>query len=245
MSDGALVTGGARGIGRAIAEALASRGDHVTIADIDLANAQKTAAELGARGLGVRALELDVTDVGQVGDVIAEADRDVALATVVCNAGIGQACPFVDTSEDEFERVMAVNVKGVFFVVQAALRLMLPRRRGSIVTVSSTSGFTASSEPMAVYDASKAAVRMLTASAAREAAAAGVRVNAVAPGTVGTDLVREVLSDEAIERLSRERIPLGRLAEPEEIAQAVQFLSSDAASYMTGHTLVVDGGWLT
>jgi NAD(P)-dependent dehydrogenase (short-subunit alcohol dehydrogenase family) len=86
---------------------------------------------------------------------------------------------------------------------------------------------------------------MLTASAAREAAAAGVRVNAVAPGTVGTDLVREVLSEEAIARLSRERIPLGRLAEPAEIAQAVQFLSSDAASYMTGHTLVVDGGWLS
>lgn len=245
MTDGALVTGGARGIGRAIAEALASRGDHVTIADIDLAGAERTSEDFRVRGLHVRALELDVTDVGRIGEVLAEADRYVPLTTVVCNAGLGQASPFVDTREDDYERVMAVNVKGVFFVVQAALRLMLPRGRGSIVTVSSTSGFTASTEPMAVYDASKAAVRMLTASAAREAAAAGVRVNSVAPGTVGTDLVREVLSEEAIARLSRERIPLGRLAEPEEIAQAVQFLSSDAASYMTGHTLVVDGGWLT
>jgi NAD(P)-dependent dehydrogenase (short-subunit alcohol dehydrogenase family) len=245
VSDGALVTGGARGIGRAIVEVLALRGDRVAIADIDGAGAERTANDLRGRGLDVRALQLDVTDVRQVGDVLVEADRETPLATVVCNAGIGQANPIVDTAEEEFDRVMAVNVKGVFFVMQAALRLMVPRRRGSIVSVSSTSGFTASSEPMAVYDASKAAVRMLTASAAREAAPAGVRVNAVAPGTVGTDLVREVLSDEAIARLSRERIPLGRLAEPEEIAQAVQFLSSDGASYMTGHTLVVDGGWLS
>jgi len=244
MSDGALVTGGARGIGRAIAEALASRGDRVAVADIDLPGAERTAEGFRARGLDVRALELDVTDVRQVGAVLAEADRETPLATVVCNAGLGQATPIVDTTEDEYERVMAVNVKGVFFVLQAALRLMVPRQRGSIVSVSSTSGFTASSEPMAVYDLSKAAVRMLTASAAREAAPAGVRVNAVAPGTVGTDLVREVLSEESIARLSRERIPLGRLAEPTEIAQAVQFLSSEAASYMTGHTLVVDGGWL-
>jgi NAD(P)-dependent dehydrogenase (short-subunit alcohol dehydrogenase family) len=98
---------------------------------------------------------------------------------------------------------------------------------------------------MAIYDASKGAVRMLTVSAAREVAASGVRVNAVAPGTVGTDLVREILSKEAIDRLTRDRIPMGRLAEPEEIAQAVAFLSSDAASYVTGHTFVVDGGWLT
>ena len=245
MTDGALVTGGARGIGRAIVETLAARGDHVTIADIDLDGAQRTAEEMSSRGLEVRALALDVTDVAQIGDVLEEADRVVPLATVVCNAGLGFAGTFVDTREDEYERVMAVNVKGVFFVVQAALRRMLPRGRGSIVTVSSTSGFTASSQPMAVYDTSKAAVRILTASAAREAAEAGVRVNAVAPGTVGTDLVRQVLTEEAVTRLTRERIPLGRLAEPEEIAQAVQFLSSDAATYITGHTLVVDGGWLS
>jgi NAD(P)-dependent dehydrogenase (short-subunit alcohol dehydrogenase family) len=241
----ALVTGGARGIGRAIAEALAGRGDRVTIADVDVARARATCEELRGDGLDVHALALDVTDVGEIAAVVEEADRAMPLTTVVCNAGIGFSCPLVYTREDDYEHVMEVNVKGVFFVVQAALRQMLPRRGGSIVTVSSTSAFTASTQPMAVYDASKAAVRMITVAAAREVAAAGIRVNAVAPGTVGTELVREVLSEDAMRRLTRERIPMGRLAEPAEIARAVEFLSSDAASYMTGHTLVVDGGWLT
>ena len=165
--------------------------------------------------------------------------------TVVCNAGLGYLGGVLYQTEEDFERILAVNVKGVFFTMQAALRLMVPRGTGSVVSISSTSGFTASSTPMGVYDLSKAAVRMLTAAAAREIGRRGVRVNAVAPGTVGTDLVREVLSEEAITRLCDERIPIGRLAEPEEIAAAVAWLSSDDASDVTGHTLVADGGWLT
>jgi NAD(P)-dependent dehydrogenase (short-subunit alcohol dehydrogenase family) len=236
----ALVTGAARGIGRAIAEALTARGDDVVIADVNGEGARRTAAELGCR-----AVALDVTDVGQVASVFAETDRDTPLDTVVCNAGLGYAGSFLETREDEYDRLMGVNLKGVFFVMQAALRHMVPRGHGTVVTVASTSAFTASSTPMAIYDASKAAVRMLTVAAAREVAGSGVRVNAVAPGTVGTDLVRAVLTPEATERLTRERIPMGRLAEPGEIAKAVAFLSSDDASYVTGHALVVDGGWLT
>ena len=177
--------------------------------------------------------------------VLEAADRVSPLTTVVGNAGLGLAGGLLDTGEADYDRVMAVNVKGVFFTMQAALRLMVGRGRGSVVAISSTSGFTASTTPMAVYDASKAAVRLLVAAAAREVAGSGVRVNAVAPGTVGTDLVREVLSPEAIARLTQERIPLGRLADPAEIAAVVAFLSSDDASYVTGHTLVADGGWLT
>jgi NAD(P)-dependent dehydrogenase (short-subunit alcohol dehydrogenase family) len=242
---GALVTGAARGIGYAIAEALASRGDAVTIADLDETRAREACAALAERGHTVRSAALDVTDPAHVHEVMREADRATPLTTVVCNAGLGFAGAIADTTPEEYDRVMAVNVRGVFFTMQAALQVMAPRGRGNIVSISSTSGFQSSSVPMAVYDLSKAAVRMLTMSAGRESAAAGIRVNAVAPGTVGTDLVKEVLSAEAIERLSSERIPLGRLATPEEIAAAVEFLSSDAASYITGHTLVADGGWLT
>jgi NAD(P)-dependent dehydrogenase (short-subunit alcohol dehydrogenase family) len=241
----ALVTGGARGIGLAIVEALAARGDRVTIADVDVENARASAAALTGRGWEVQGIALDVTIVEEVGRVVSEVDGQSPLTTVVCNAGLGQIGGVLETSPEEYDRVLAVNLKGVFFTMQAALRAMVPRGRGSVVSISSTSGFTASSTPMAVYDVSKAAVRMLTTAAAREVGRTGVRVNAVAPGTVGTDLVRAVLSNDAIERLEQDRIPVGRLAEPREIAAAVAWLSSDDASYVTGHTLVADGGWLT
>lgn len=241
---GALVTGGGRGIGRAVAEVLARRGDDVVVADVDVAAACHCADELAASGLSARAVALDVTDVGQVREAIAAADEASPLGTVVCNAGVAFRHPLVQVEPEDFDRLMAVNVRGVFFVLQAALRAMLPRRTGSVVNVASTSGFTASTGPMAAYDASKAAVRMLTQAAAREVAVSGVRVNAVAPGTLETELTLRLASSDELAALARERIPMGRLGRAEEIAAAVAFLSSDAASYVTGHVLVVDGGWL-
>ena len=232
-ASGALVTGGARGIGRAIVEELADSGHDVVVADVAPAD-----------GLPARWVELDVTDVEAVREAVARVDAETPLRTVVNNAGIAFRRPIHEVEPAEFDHLMAVNLRGVFFVVQAALRALVPRGAGSIVNVASTSSFTASTGPMAAYDASKAAVRMLTQAAAREVAHTGVRVNAVAPGTVETDLTRGLATHDELEELARQRVPLGRLGRPEEIAAAVAFLASDDASYITGSVLVVDGGWL-
>lgn len=242
---GAFVTGGANGIGQGIVRALADAGHRVTVADLDGDGAAVLADELVAAGRDVRSCRLDVTDVEALAAAVAEADADAPLAVMVNNAGIGTSSRMVDTAPADFDRTMAVNVRAVYFGIAAAARAMARRGSGAIVNLASTSGFTASTTPMVAYDLSKGAVRMLTASAARELAADGIRVNAVAPGTIDTELTRSLADEGGLERLVASRIPLGRLGQPTDIAGAVAWLCSDAASYVTGHTLVVDGGWLT
>jgi NAD(P)-dependent dehydrogenase (short-subunit alcohol dehydrogenase family) len=223
---------------------LARRGDHVVLADLDAGEAEAQARSLRDEGGSARAVALDVRDVDQVRAVVSAVDADTPLGLVVCNAGVAFQAPIVDVEPEQYDRLMAVNVRGVFFVLQAALRAMVPRGAGSVVTVCSTSSFTASTGPMTVYDSSKGAVKLITQAAAREVAGTGVRVNGVAPGTLETDLTRALAEPEQLQALAHARIPLGRLGKPEEIGNAVAFLASEDASYVTGHVLVVDGGWL-
>lgn len=241
----ALVTGGARGIGRGIATVLARRGDDVVIADLDLELATATAAELDAEAPGrVRAVRIDVADIAGARATLEAVDAESPLTTLVNNAAIAFSAPIAEVTPDAYDRVMGINVRGTFFLVQAALGLMVPRGTGSVVNVCSTSSFTASTTDMTVYDTSKAAVRMITQAAAKEVARSGVRVNGVAPGTLETELTRPLLDADGFASLAQNRIPMGRLGRPEEIGEAVAYLSSDAAAYVTGHVLVVDGGWL-
>ena len=241
----AIVTGAGRGIGRAVATKLAERGEVVVAADLDGAAAEGVARDLNTAGHRAVSLAMDVAEVSDWRAVVERAESLAPLATLVNNAGVGFSTPLVEVTEEQFDRLFAINLRGVFFAIQAAARVMLPRGTGSIVNLASTSGFTASSSPMVPYDTSKGAVRMLTTSAAHELAPSGIRVNAVAPGTIDTELTRSLADDEGLAALTAARIPLGHLGAPEDIAEAVAWLSSSAARYVTGHTLVVDGGWLT
>jgi NAD(P)-dependent dehydrogenase (short-subunit alcohol dehydrogenase family) len=241
-----FVTGGANGIGRAIVGALAARGDTVFLADLDVGAAEAAVGELVARGFDVRACGVDVTDVESLTAAIETADRAAPLTTLVNNAGVGFATSLFDTTPERFDHLMAVNLRASFFGLQAAARVMRPRRAGAIVNLSSTSGFASSSSPMLAYDVSKGAIRRLTASAARELAPVGIRVNAVAPGTIDAGITLALTPERAaLDDLVARRIPLGRLGTTDDIAAAVVWLTSPAAGYVTGHTLVVDGGRLT
>lgn len=239
-----LVTGGAGGIGAGIARVLAERGDHVVVADLDEQRAADVAAAIVADGGSARAVRLDVSDVEGAAATLAAVDAETPLTTLVNNAALATSGPLAEVRPEEYDRVMGVNVRGTFFLVQAALRAMVPRGAGNVVNICSTSSFTASTSDMTVYDTSKAAVKMITQAAAKEVAGSGVRINGVAPGTLRTSLTSALLDDGQFENLAQTRIPLGRLGEPHEIGDAVAYLSSDAASYVTGHILVVDGGWL-
>ncbi|MFT4307296.1 MAG: SDR family NAD(P)-dependent oxidoreductase [Microbacterium sp.] len=241
----ALVTGGARGLGLAVARRLAVRGDRVVIADLDGASTEAAAMALRAEGLDVTGVTLDVADEEDVGRAFAKLTTHGTLTTVVNNAGVAFSAPLVDTSAAQFDRLMAVNVRGAFLVLREAVRAMLPSGAGSVVNICSTSSFTASTGPMVAYDTSKGALAMLTRASAREQARTGIRINGVAPGTMDTALVRDLGENDALlARLADTWIPVGRLGDTDEVAAAVEWLSSPAASYVVGHILVVDGGWL-
>jgi NAD(P)-dependent dehydrogenase (short-subunit alcohol dehydrogenase family) len=241
----AIVTGGARGIGRAIAERFLTEGARVALFDLDACGLDATVRDLGLNGQ-VAALTGDVTCEEDVRKAIAHvADRFGGLDILVNNAGIAPMRPFLESDAGLFDRVMAVNVRGSFLMARAAADVMGSGGGGCIVQIASTCAFSAgASRNMSIYNMSKAAVRQMVASLAGELAPIGIRVNAVAPGTIDTEMTRSCLPDEESVAATMRRIPLRSFGQPEDIAAACAFLCSDEARYVTGHTLVVDGGWL-
>ena len=232
----ALVTGGARGIGRAIAETLVKSGAKVAIADLDLAAAEKTAGEIGeARGFAC-----DVSDPAAVTMLVQTVeDAFGSLDILVNNAGITRDNLMARMKDEDWDAVMAVNLRSAFVAIRAAQRGMMKRRFGRIINIASVVGLMGN-KGQANYAASKAGLIGLTKTAAKELASRNILVNAIAPGFIQTAMT-EKLPEEARAALAAQ-IPLARLGDPQDIANAVAFLSSDLASYITGQVLVVDGG---
>ena len=241
----AIVTGGARGIGLAIARRYIDEGARVVIADID-ESGKAAAASLGAAARFVR------TDVGAPGDarnVVAEAcgvagDLDI----LVNNAGIIHTADFLDVAEADFDRVIRVNLKGMFLIGQAAAKQMVAQVKagkppGVIVNMSSINARVAIPNQVP-YCVSKGGVDQLTKVMALSLAPHGIRVNAIGPGSIMTDILKGVATDQAAKHRLLSRTPMGRIADPDEIASVATFLASSDASYITGETIYVDGGRL-
>jgi NAD(P)-dependent dehydrogenase (short-subunit alcohol dehydrogenase family) len=241
----ALVTGGARGIGRAISERLALAGATVAIADVDLEEAANVAAALESIGGRAEAIRLDVADRVAVDEATAALfQRHGRIDVLVNNAGIVRNAPAAEMSIDDWKSVIDIDLGGVFHCSQAIGRRMVAAGRGAIVNVSSICGEIAVyPQPQASYNAAKAGVNLLTKSLAVEWARKGVRVNAVAPGYVATELTLRGRSNPEWFDVWMQMTPMGRLGDPREIANAVLFLASDAASFMTGSILTMDGGY--
>lgn len=240
----ALVTGAARGLGRAIALALADAGADVALGLREAATAEELVTEIEAMGRRALRVQMDVTRLEQLGPAVeAVVARFGRLDILVNNAGLGPSNPAEDVNEADFDVTMDVNVKGLFFASQAAARVMIAQGRGRIINLSSQAGFVALPTE-AIYCASKAAVSHLTKCLAVEWGRHGITVNAVAPTFIRTEGTAAALGDPAFEADVRERIAgLHRIGDPMDVAGGVVFLASPAASLITGTTVMIDGGW--
>uniref|UniRef100_A0A7R9W0K8 Ketoreductase domain-containing protein n=1 Tax=Chlamydomonas euryale TaxID=1486919 RepID=A0A7R9W0K8_9CHLO len=244
----ALVTGGAKGIGFACARSLARNGAKIVLADVDMPRAQESVDVLCSEGHEVTAIACDVRVRTQVDAAVQHAvSRFGSLDILVANAGIVKAAPFLEMAEQDFDDVIGINLKGCFISCQAAARQMVKERQAgdkkgkAIITMSSVNGVMAIPS-IAGYNASKGGVNNLTRCMALALVEHGIRVNAIGPGSIQTDVLTAVANDEAARNRVLSRTPMGRIGDPGEVGSVAAFLASDDASYMTGQVLYVDGG---
>ena len=236
----AIVTGAGQGIGRAIALALASHGASVVVNDVVAERAEEVSGEVKAKSVEAMSVRADVTDEEEVRSLVeAIMDRFDQIDILVNNAGITQDNLLMRMSEEQWDAVLAVNLKGAFLCTKAVARPMLKARRGRIINIASVVGLTGN-VGQANYSSSKGGLIALTKSTAQELGSRGITCNAVAPGFIETEMT-DRLSDEAREQMLG-RVPLGRPGQPEDVAGAVVFLAGPEAAYITGQVLTIDGG---
>jgi NAD(P)-dependent dehydrogenase (short-subunit alcohol dehydrogenase family) len=241
----ALVTGGTRGIGYAVAEGLGAAGARVVVSSEDASACREAAERLVAAGVDALGVCCDVTDDAQLAALVAQcvAARG-GIDVLVCNAGIaGRPGPFAGVSDDDYDRVMAVNLRSNVKLTSLALPGMAARGGGSVILMASLSALRGN-KSINVYALSKAALAQLARNLAVEWGPANIRVNAIAPGLIRTEFSRGIMQDEAYFARRLQLTPLRRMGEPEDVAGAAVFLAAPAGAFVTGHTLVVDGGTL-
>lgn len=236
----ALVTGAARGLGRAMAEGLAERGADVAI--FDVLDGTGTCEEIaGACGVQAKFYQVDVTDERRIEEAVGEVVEDFGSIDILLNnAGIYYQTPVVETSREDWQRILDVDLNGYFLMAKHAIPRMPDG--GRIINIASIAGHSAF-EKSAAYCVAKGGVIELTKSLAYEFGARGIRVNAICPGTFVTDMTAEMLEDEDFKETVQREIPLGRPGRPEELKGLAVYLASDASSYMTGSIIDLDGGW--
>jgi glucose 1-dehydrogenase len=239
----AVVTGAAQGIGRACAERFLKDGAKVVIGDVNEAQLAKTAAELG-NPAGLATLRTDVSKRADVDALVQlAADTFGRLDIIVNNAGIARSQQFLDITEEDFETVLGINLKGAFFGTQAAARQMISQGSGGVVINMSSVNALLSIPTLSTYAMSKGAMNQLTTTAAVALAPHNIRVVGIGPGTILTELVaQQIMTSDAARKSVLSRTPIGRCGEPSEVASVASFLASEDASYVTGQTVYVDGG---
>lgn len=240
----ALITGGARGLGKAMAEALAQAGANIVIADVKAIHAQEAAEELASFGTKTVGIEIDVTNETQVKEAIANIASDFhGLDIVINNAGICQKITVEEQSLGEWKQTMDVNVNGVFLVSKYASKQMKMQGGGSIINIASMSSFIANTEAQCAYNASKAAVAMMTKCMASEWVNDNIRVNAIAPGYMKTEMTKPIFAPGGELAHVLDMVPMKRLGEPHELGGLAIYLASEASTFVTGSSFIVDGGY--